>query len=218
MFYLNATSSLAASKLYKLNKLYSTCCLNLCKNFPLSITEIIAKRNIFDHIFCLHLCSPIKTWYHLIYNTSSKLGTFLWLFTNVYDVINMTSSIWRHGFFILIICQKFSNFEKKWFMEANIITEINSVLNDKQNVEIRQIQWNGSHIFSAIYRMKMLIKVNQIHTVSFDIQALFLLVLSKLCIKYNKSYRSWQLLKLVIFYNFSNTFVPALWRHNCMTS
>ena len=54
-------------------------------------------------------------------------------------------------------------------MEANIIIEMNSVLDDKQNTKIRQILQNGCLIFSVIYCIKMLIKVNQGHTVSFDI-------------------------------------------------
>ena len=36
-------------------------------------------------------------------------------------------------------------------MEANIILEINSVLDDKQNAEIQWILQNGCHIFSVIY-------------------------------------------------------------------
>ena len=94
-------------------------------------------------------------------------------------------------------------------MEANIIIEINSDLDDKQN---------GCRIFSEIYFMKMLIKVNQIRTVSFNMHALCSMVISRLYIKYNKRYRSWQPLKMVIFYSFGNIFVPALWRHICMMS
>ena len=75
-------------------------------------------------------------------------------------------------------------------MEANIIFEINSVLDDKQNAEIRQTLQNECHNFSVIYCMKMLIKVNQILTVFFNIHLLCLIVISRLYIKYNKSYRS----------------------------
>ena len=52
-------------------------------------------------------------------------------------------------------------------MEANLIFEMNSVLNDKQNAEIQQILQNECHNFSVIYCVKMPIKVNQIHAVSF---------------------------------------------------
>ena len=65
-------------------------------------------------------------------------------------------------------------------MEANIIIEINSGLDNKQNAEIRQILQNVFHNFSIIYCMKMLIKVNEIHAVSFDIHLLFLIVISRL--------------------------------------
>ena len=70
--------------------------------------------------------------------------------------------------------------------------EINSVLDDKQNAEILQISQNGCHISSVIYYMKMLIKVNQIHRVSFNIHVLFSIIISRarLDIKYNKSYTS----------------------------
>ena len=51
-------------------------------------------------------------------------------------------------------------------MEANIIIETNSDLDDKQNAEIRQILQNGCRIFNVMYCIKMLIKVNQINTVS----------------------------------------------------
>ena len=66
--------------------------------------------------------------------------------------------------------------------------------------------------------MKMLIKVNQVHTVSFNMHVLSLIVMSRLYIKYNKSYKSWQPLKIVIFKNSDNIFVFVLWRHNLMTS
>ena len=75
-------------------------------------------------------------------------------------------------------------------MEANGIIKINSVSDNKQNAEIRQILQNGSHNFSVIYCMKMLIKVNQIHAVSFTIHVLFSIAISRLHIKYNKSYKS----------------------------
>ena len=57
-------------------------------------------------------------------------------------------------------------------MDANIIIEINSVLDDKQNAVIRQILQNGCQIFSVIHCMKMSIKGNQTHTVSFTIHVL----------------------------------------------
>ena len=50
-------------------------------------------------------------------------------------------------------------------MEAIIVIEISSVFDHKQNPEIRQILPNGRHMFSVIYCMKILIKVNQIDTV-----------------------------------------------------
>ena len=75
-------------------------------------------------------------------------------------------------------------------MEANIVIEINSALDDKQNAEVRQIFQNGCHVFSVIYCMKMLIKVNQIRTVSSNVHVLSSIVITKLYIKYNKSYRS----------------------------
>ena len=75
-------------------------------------------------------------------------------------------------------------------MEANIIFEINSVLDDKQNAEIRSILQNGCHTFSVIYCAKMLVKVNQIHTASFNMHELSSIIISRLYIKYNKSYRS----------------------------
>ena len=43
-------------------------------------------------------------------------------------------------------------------MEASIIIEKNSVFNNKQNAEIRQILQNVCHNFNVIYSMKMLIK------------------------------------------------------------
>ena len=75
-------------------------------------------------------------------------------------------------------------------MEANIIIEINSVLDDKQNAEIRQILQNGCHNFNVIHCMNMFMKVNQIYTVSLDIHALSSRAISRLYIKHNKSYRS----------------------------
>ena len=60
-------------------------------------------------------------------------------------------------------------------MEANIIVEINSDLDDKQNAEIKQILQNVYHNFNAIHCMKMLIKVNQIHGLSFNIQYMYFL-------------------------------------------
>ena len=55
--------------------------------------------------------------------------------------------------------------------------EINSVLDDKQNAEIRQILQNGCHIFSVTYCIKILIKVNQIYTVSFNMPVLCSIVI-----------------------------------------
>ena len=75
-------------------------------------------------------------------------------------------------------------------MQAKIICEIKLVLNDKQNAEIRQILQNGRYICSVIYCMKMLIKAHQIHTVSSNMHVLSSVVLSRLYIKYNKSYNS----------------------------
>ena len=75
-------------------------------------------------------------------------------------------------------------------MEANIIVEINSDLDDKQNAEIKQILQNVYHNFNAIHCMKMLIKVNQIHGLSFNIHVLSSIAISRLYIKCNKSYRS----------------------------
>ena len=63
------------------------------------------------------------------------------------------------------------------------------VLDDKQNAEI-QILRIGCHIFSVIFCMKMLIKVNQIRAGSLNMHALSSIVISRLYIKYNKSYRS----------------------------
>ena len=125
----------------------------------------------------------------------------------------MTSSIWRHNFFTLIIL-----FEKKSIMEANSIIEINSALDDKQNAEIRWILQNRCHIFNVIYFIKMLIKVNQIHTISFNMHVLSSIVISRLYIKYTNSYRSWQPLNMIIF---GNILVPVLWRqilwrHYCL--
>ena len=68
-------------------------------------------------------------------------------------------------------------------MAANIIFEINSVLHDKQNAEIRQIFQNECHIFSVIYCMKMLIKVNQIYTVSFIMHVFSSIVILRLYMK-----------------------------------
>ena len=77
-------------------------------------------------------------------------------------------------------------------MKANIIIEINSALNDKQNAEIRLILQNECHIFNVLSCIKMLIKVNQIYTVSCNMHARSSVVVSRLYIKYtdNKSYRS----------------------------
>ena len=75
-------------------------------------------------------------------------------------------------------------------MEVNIIIEINSALDDKHNAEIRFILQNGCHIFSAIYCMKMWIKLNQIHALFLNTHALSSIVISRLYIRYNKSYRS----------------------------
>ena len=72
-------------------------------------------------------------------------------------------------------------------MEASIITKINSVLDDKQNAEISQ---NGCHNFGVTYCTKMLIKVHQIHVVSFNMHVISSIAISRLYIKYNKSYRS----------------------------
>ena len=58
-------------------------------------------------------------------------------------------------------------------METNTIIEINSVLNDKQNAEIRQTLQNGCHIFRIIYCMKMLIKLIQTLTVFSNKHVLF---------------------------------------------
>ena len=74
-------------------------------------------------------------------------------------------------------------------MEASIIFEINSVLDDKPNAEIQILQ-NGCHIFSVIYCMKMLIKVNEIHTVSSSMHVISSIAILRLYIKQNKSYRS----------------------------
>ena len=71
-------------------------------------------------------------------------------------------------------------------MEAKIIVEINSVLDDKQNAEIQILQ-NECHIFSVMHCMTMLIKENQIHTVSFNMHLLSSVLISRLCIKCNKS-------------------------------
>ena len=57
-------------------------------------------------------------------------------------------------------------------MEANIIFEINSVLDDKQNAEIRQTLHKWVPNLSVIYCMKILIKVNEIHTVSSSMHVL----------------------------------------------
>ena len=98
------------------------------------------------------------------------------------------------------------------------IIEINLVLDDEQNADIRQMLQNRCHTFSVSYCMKMVIKVNQIHSVSY---VLFSIVLLRFYIKYNKSYRSWQLLKMVIFYDlvtflFLHCDVLTLWRHKCI--
>ena len=71
-------------------------------------------------------------------------------------------------------------------MEANIIIEINSVLDDKQNPKIGQILQNGCHIFSVIYYTKVSIKVNQIRTVSSNMHVLSSIVILRLYIKYKK--------------------------------
>ena len=68
--------------------------------------------------------------------------------------------------------------------------KINSALDDKPNADIRQILQNGCHIFNVIYCIKMLIKVNQIYTVSFNIPVLSLIVILRLYIECNKSYGS----------------------------
>ena len=68
-------------------------------------------------------------------------------------------------------------------MEANIVIEINLVLDGKQNAEIRLILQNGCHTFSVIYSIKMLIKLNQIHTGSFNMHALPSIVISRLYVR-----------------------------------
>ena len=61
-------------------------------------------------------------------------------------------------------------------------------------------------------------KVHQIRTLSCNMHAISSIVVLRLYMKYSKSYRSWQPLKMVIFYNFGNIFVPVLWRHKFTTS
>ena len=81
-------------------------------------------------------------------------------------------------------------------MEATIVIEINSGLDDKQkryNIAkycLIKILPTGCHIIIVVYCMKMLIKVNQIHTGSSNMHALSSTVISRLYIKYSKSYRN----------------------------
>ena len=64
------------------------------------------------------------------------------------------------------------------------------VVDEKQNAEIRYILQNKYHNVSVIYCMKMLIKVNQIDTVSFHMHTFCSIVISRLYIEYNKNYKS----------------------------
>ena len=72
----------------------------------------------------------------------------------------------------LLMCEKYFDLLK--VMKERIIIEINSVLDDKQNAEIRQFLEIGCHIFSVIYGMKFLIKVNQNYRVSSNVHVFFL--------------------------------------------
>ena len=103
-------------------------------------------------------------------------------------------------------------------MEANIIFEINSVLDDKKTLKYDEwCKWVSYFQCNLLYENGNQTKPSS-YSIFLDMHVLSPIALSRLYIKYNKSYKSWQPLKMVIFYNFGNIFVPALWRHNCMTS
>ena len=97
--------------------------LNFGKNFPLSITAIIAKRNVFEKmtssLFWLSFVWSMKNLISSYLQHQHKLRTVFvsiyyhmtsspWLFT----IILFTSSKWRHNFFTFIILKNFSNLKK----------------------------------------------------------------------------------------------------------
>ena len=150
-------------------------------------------------LFLLSCVRSVKNLIHLIYKTSTNLGPFLWLFANIwrhqYDVITFSASYYGEIFLI------FKKKSELWKQIILLLKQTQSWMT-KQNAEIRQILQNGCHIFRVIYFLKMSIKVSQIHTVSFDMHAFSAIAISRLYMKYDKRYRSWQPLNMVIFLQF----------------